>query len=120
MSLIKVAVKQGIVRGCLEKLPNGKSYQRFSGIPFAKPPINELRFRSPQKLLKFNQSEIDCTRERDACFQKSTLSHQYIGSEDCLHLNVYVPVVDETPEKLAVMVYIHGGAMKYESNSKQL
>lgn len=104
MSSAKIKVKQGTVRGCEEKLPNGKIYLRFSGIPYAKPPINELRFRSPQKLEKFDQEEIDCTRERDPCFHKSTLTRQYIGSEDCLNLNIYVPAKTDTSEKLTVMV----------------
>lgn len=106
MSSIKVSVREGVVRGCEEKLPNGKSYHRFSGIPYAKPPIHELRFKSPQKLLKFDQNEIDCTKERDACFQRSPLARAYIGSEDCLNLNVYVPVQADSREKLAVMVII--------------
>lgn len=120
MSSIKVNVNEGIVCGCVEKLPNGKTYLRFSGIPYAEPPINELRFRSPKKLIKFERPEIDCTRERDACIHKSTLTGQYVGSEDCLNLNVYVPVQDDPTNKLAVMVYIHGGALKYDSNSKEL
>lgn len=120
MSSVKVQLRQGVVRGCEEKLPNGRTYLRFSGIPFAKPPINELRFRSPQKLDKFDQEEIDCTKERDACFHKSTLTKKYIGSEDCLNLNVYVPVQDGLTKKLAVMCYIHGGGYKYDSNSRKL
>lgn len=120
MPSIKVKVNQGIVCGSLEKLPNGKSFLRFSGIPYAQPPVNELRFRTPQKLLKFEQKEIDCTSERDACIHKSTLTGKYVGSEDCLNLNVYVPVQDDATKKLAVMVYIHGGALKYDSNTKEL
>lgn len=120
MSLSKVRVNQGIIKGCEEKLPNGRNYLRFSGIPYAKPPINKLRFRPPQKLEKFDRDEIDCTRERDSCFQKSPLTKKYIGSENCLNLNVYVPVQQKTSEKLAVMFYIHGGGFKYDSNSKSL
>lgn len=120
MSSTRVQVEQGFVRGCEEKLPNGGSYIRFSGIPYAKPPLNELRFRSPKKLLEFDDSEIDCSKERDACFHKSTLTRKYIGSEDCLNLNVYVPADAGADSKLAVMVWIHGGGYKYDSNSKQL
>ena len=109
MSALRVKVNQGVVRGCEEKLPDGRSYLRFSGVPYAKPPLGDLRFRSPQKLLKFDQEELDCTRERDACYHKSTLNKQYVGSEDCLNLNVYVPKCKEQGKKLAVMVYIHGG-----------
>lgn len=104
----QVKVAQGIVRGVVDSLPDGNLYLRFSGIPYAKAPIGELRFRPPQKLIEFESHEIDCTKERDACFHKSTVSGKYIGSEDCLNLNIYVPQ-NSSSEKLAVMVYIHGG-----------
>ena len=116
----QVRVTEGVVRGCEEKLPDGRSFFRFSGIPYAKPPINELRFQSPQKLLKFEKPEIDCTREGDACFHKSPLVKQYIGSEDCLNLNVYVPASADPSKKLTVMVYLHGGGFKYDSGTKDL
>ena len=74
----------------------------------------------PKDKMHQDQDEIDCTKERDACFHKATLSKQYVGSEDCLNLNVYVPEQVDTSKKLAVMVYIHGGGFKYDSNSKRL
>lgn len=120
MSSLKVKVSQGVVRGCEEKLPDGRAYLRFSGIPYAKPPINELRFKSPQKLLKFDSDELDCTKERDGCFHRSTLTRKYVGSEDCLNLNVYVPVTQDPEKKFAVMIYIHGGRFKYDSATKDL
>lgn len=107
---VRVKVNQGVVRGCEEKLPDGRSFFRFSGIPFAKPPINELRYRSPQKLLKFDKDEIDCTRERDVCFHKSPVWARFWGSEDCLNLNVYVPADVDKSKKLPVMLWVHGGA----------
>jgi carboxylesterase type B len=114
---VRVKVNQGVIQGCLEKLPNGDDFQRFSGIPYAKPPIKELRFRSPQELLKFDQDVVDCTKERDASFHKSGFLKKYVGSEDCLNLNVYVPV---TSRKLPVMVFIHGGGLAFDSNSRDL
>jgi carboxylesterase type B len=102
---LSVKVLQGIVRGCKETLPNGRYYLRFSGIPYAKKPISELRFKSPQKLLKFEKHEIDCTKEGNECFHKST--GEFVGSEDCLYLNVYVPE-STASSKLAVMVFLHG------------
>ena len=109
MSAVRVEVEQGVVRGCEEKLPDGRSFLRFSGIPYAKKPINELRFREPQKLEKFEQNEIDCTEEGDACLHRSIYLQEEIGSEDCLYLNVYVPKCSSAARKLTVMVYIHGG-----------
>lgn len=112
-----VRVVQGVVKGCREMLPNGKSYLRYSKIPFAKKPIGELKFRSPQKLLKFDTPEIDCTQEGDECFHKSTFTGEYVGSEDCLYLNVYVPEV-ASDKKLSVMVWIHGGGFSFGSGSQ--
>lgn len=117
---IKVNVNQGVVKGCEEKLPNGRSFFRFSGIPYGAPPINELRFRSPQKLLKFDKGEVDCTRERDVCFHKSPVWLRFYGSEDCLNLNVYAPADYDSTKKLPVMVFIHGGAFSFDSNRRDL
>lgn len=117
---VKVKVNAGIVRGCLEKLPNGNYFQRFSGIPYAKPPINELRFSAPQKLLKFKNEEIDCSREGNASFHKSAIWKKYVGAEDCLNLNVYVPSSASSSQKLPVMVFIHGGGLVFDSNSRDL
>ncbi|KAG5677769.1 hypothetical protein PVAND_007500 [Polypedilum vanderplanki] len=113
---VKVKVNQGIVKGCVEKLPNGRDYFRFSGIPYAQSPIGQLRFKSPQKLLKFDTEELDCTRERSKCFHRSTVLKKFIGSEDCLNLNVYVPA-DSNDKKYSVMVFIHGGGFIFDSNS---
>lgn len=117
---VKVRVNGGVVKGCLESLPNGNKFLRFSGIPYALPPINELKFRAPQKLLKFDTDEIDCTREGNACFHKSTIKRKLIGSEDCLNLNVYTPADNDSSKKKAVMVFIHGGGFMMDSNSVDL
>lgn len=117
---VRVRVNQGVVRGCIEKLPDGRPFQRFLGVPYAKPPINELRFRSPQKLLQFNQPEVDCTKERPASFHKSGFHQKYIGSEDCLNLNVFVPSSAGPMNKLPVMVFCHGGGLVFDSNSRDL
>jgi cholinesterase len=105
---VKVKVEQGIVKGFLQKLPDGRNFKIFQNIPYAKQPVNELRFRSPQKLSKFATTEIDCTREGDASFHRSSIWKKYVGSENCLNLNVYVPEV-ESSKRLAVMFFIHGG-----------
>jgi cholinesterase len=117
---VKVKVNQGIVKGVIEPLPNGGKFQRFSGIPYAKPPVGELRFRAPQKLMKFDQNEIDCSKEGNQCFQKSLVYGIYVGSEDCLNLNVYVPNDVDKTKKLPVMIFIHGGAYGFGSNNRDL
>lgn len=99
---VKVKINQGTIKGVREKLENGKSYVRFSGIPYAKSPVGDLKFKNPEKLLKFKYDVLDCTRERSVCFQKSTVTSKYVGSENCLNLNVYAPA-DAQYKKLPVI-----------------
>lgn len=63
----------------------------------------------PRALLKFKEDILDCSRERDVCFHRDLITLKNIGSEDCLHLNVYTPAKPVTNEKFPVMIWIHGG-----------
>jgi len=99
---VQVKVNQGTVKGVRENLAKGKSFYRFSGIPYAKNPEGKLRFMAPEKLLKFDKDVLDCTREGSACFHRSLLTRNYIGSENCLNLNVYAPA-DAQFKKLPVI-----------------
>lgn len=107
----------------------------FRGVPFAEPPMGDLRWRAPQPLkTKLPRRE---TREfAPACMQSMRILDWYRymaetfgGSgdyypdleidEDCLYLNVWTPTL-ESDAKLPVMVYVHGGSNKsgwsYERN----
>lgn len=117
---VRVRVNQGVIKGVIEPLPDGRSFQRFSAIPYAEPPINELKFRDPLRLLKFKEDEIDCTKEGNICYQKSPIWRFHYGTEDCLHLNVYVPNGAEGSSKLPVMIFIHGGAFLFDSGRRDL
>lgn len=43
--MTRVRIKQGELEGTLEKLTTGDTYVSFKGVPYAKPPIGDLRFR---------------------------------------------------------------------------
>jgi para-nitrobenzyl esterase len=67
----------------------------FRKIPFAKPPIGKLRFEKPEKYGIW-PGTLDATKFGPSCYQtlgleKDILPNKNI-SEDCLHLNIYVPV----------------------------
>ena len=83
----------------------------FLGIPYAKPPIGELRFRRPEPMPSFD-SPFEALAFGNACPQPTFPGMPVYDnqSEDCLYLNVYVP--DRNPDRdsgHAVMVFIHGG-----------
>ena len=74
------------------------------GIPYAEPPVGDLRFAPPApRLLEGN---IRATSFGSACVQDDGS-----GSEDCLFLNVFFPKDTEPGDNLPVMVWIHGGAL---------
>jgi para-nitrobenzyl esterase len=79
----------------------------WKAIPYARPPVGDLRWRAPQDPLPWSgvrrQAGFNggCTRLSDA------IPGWIVGSEDCLYLNVWRPRDTETG--LPVYVWIHGG-----------
>lgn len=81
---------------------------RFCGLPFAKPPVGERRFKAPQSPDKWNGVR-DATRFLKNPIQVTKDKNFDNLSEDCLFLNIWVPDV-EKKLPLPVMVWIHGGS----------
>ena len=93
----------------------------YKGVPFAAPPIGDLRWRAPEPAAPWNGTRV-ADAYQPACMQKGpTLPGMEFEtySEDCLHLNVWTPAKAPT-EKLAVMVYLHGGGGSSGSGSARL
>lgn len=81
----------------------------FKGIPYAAPPVDNLRFAPPQEPEAWN-GVLECVEFRDSAMQASADTESGVtGSEDCLYLNIWKPA-DAAAENLPVYVYIHGGA----------
>ncbi|MFD0794206.1 carboxylesterase/lipase family protein [Mucilaginibacter litoreus] len=104
---MQIKTVNGMVEGVTEK----SGVTSFKGIPFAQPPIGELRWKEPQPVNNWTG-----VRKCDA-FGYNGMQKKVFGdmgfrsagmSEDCLYLNVWVP---EKPskEKLPVLVYFYGG-----------
>jgi para-nitrobenzyl esterase len=95
-----VCTAQGSVRGVVE---NGTV--AFKGIPYAQPPVGELRWRKPRAAQPW-EGVRDGTQFGAVCPQLS--GDAVIGDEDCLTLNVWRPLKSST-EPLPVMVFFPGG-----------
>ncbi|XP_022165143.1 bile salt-activated lipase-like isoform X2 [Myzus persicae] len=113
---MEVVIEQGALHGHQNKtLLSNKPYVSFLGIPYAKPPVDDLRFKAPVKHPGWS-GVLEAISEGNKCMQYAFMTDHIIGSEDCLYLNVLVPQ-NELHEKLAVMVFIHGGAFKFGCGS---
>ena len=82
----------------------------YEDIPYAQPPIGELRWKAPRTLIS---SDLIKSKENNFCIQRpSNLGGVYgegffVGNEDCLYLDIHAPKKINT--KLPVMFWIHGG-----------
>jgi para-nitrobenzyl esterase len=95
----------------------------FKGIPYAAPPVGELRWQDPQPPEAWTGVR-QATEFGTACIQPESKSLEGAGevgpqSEDCLYLNIWTPTTDPNA-KLPVMVWIHGGALVIGAGSLPL
>lgn len=96
----QVTLDSGVVEGIADK-----SIHVFKGIPFAAPPVSDLRWRAPQPVAKWSGVR-KATRYGHDAPQRLSLTQD----EDCLYLNVWAPA-DAKQKPYPVMVWIHGGGM---------
>lgn len=81
----------------------------FLGIPFAQPPVNDLRFENPQSLnTTYNGGVLNATEYAPACIGYGAGESELPLSEDCLYLNIVRPSGHDNVS-LPVAVWIHGG-----------
>jgi para-nitrobenzyl esterase len=119
-----VTIDAGQVRGLL--LGAGKDIIAYKGIPYAEPPVGDLRWREPKPPAKWSTVR-DCFQFGNVCVQRNDSLINSIPqlklsapmSEDCLYLNVWGPA-KETTAKLPVLFWIHGGGYTTGAASQPL
>lgn len=97
----------GAIQGKYLTSHRGHGIRAFLGIPFAEPPVGELRFQAPFPKLPWTGT-LEATNGDIMCPQP--FGDSIIGQEDCLYVNVYTPLNPKSTGPLPVMVFIHGGA----------
>ena len=108
-----VQIENGRLQGAIEY-----QMQAFKNIPYAAPPVGELRWRPPQPAISWSGVR-DASKFGPSCPQMviKNLSAGLIlpGSEDCLKLNVYLP--QNISKNMPVMVWFHGGGLLVDGAS---
>jgi para-nitrobenzyl esterase len=103
------------------KTLDGGKVKAFLGLPYAAPPVGDLRWKAPAPPSPWKGLR-DATRFSARCGQwpiwKDYIFEDAGPSEDCLFVNVYAPATAHAGGRLPVMVWIHGGGYAAGSGSE--
>lgn len=125
ISTDSISVEGGLVSGTIDSSGQVKI---FKGIPFAAPPVGDLRWKAPQPVLPWEGVKA-CLDNPPAPMQNPPVpffawSEEFLIpkepiSEDCLYLNIWT-AAEKADEKRPVMVWIYGGGFNSGGNSVPL
>jgi para-nitrobenzyl esterase len=108
-----ITIENGRLSGTL--LASG--VKAYYGVPFAAPPVRELRWHEPMPVKSWN-GIYNADSKITNCYialRATTLNH-YFGeiksSEDCLYMNIWLPPAAKAGDHLPVVVWIHGGGFQ--------
>jgi para-nitrobenzyl esterase len=105
---VRVTLSGGVIEGMRRK---GTGIEMYLGIPFARPPVGELRWKAPQPVEPWDgvlETKIFGPKPVQADVFGDMKSRSERASEDCLYLNVWTPS-DRNKNGFPVLVYFYGG-----------
>lgn len=114
-----LTVEGGDLQGVLTET---KGVIAYKGVPFAAPPVDELRWKAPQPVVPWEGVKI-ADAYGPAAWQTAWNPESFYGrewrasgsvpfSEDCLYLNIWTPAAGKRGKKLPVAMWIHGGGYR--------
>lgn len=111
----QIKTADGILEGVEES-----GVKIFKGVPFAAPPVGNLRWKAPQPVVKWNgihkANQYGANPMQQPVFGDMNFGTKEM-SEDCLYLNIWTPAKTMT-EKLPVLIYFNGGGLMAGSGSE--
>ncbi|CAD7078545.1 unnamed protein product [Hermetia illucens] len=111
-----IQTQYGPIKGARRISCWNEPFYSYEKIPFAKPPVGNLRFKDPVPPNSWKKP-LDCTKEAPMPRQVNVVMKNVEGNEDCLYLNVFTN--DPDPRKpRPVMVWIYGGGFVSGTTSK--
>ena len=121
---VTVKTKYGVLEGLAEE-----GFNVFRGIPYAKPPVGELRFKTPlecepwegvREAFEFGSICPQVLITDGYYYKEFYADPRFIPpqSEDCLYLNIWVPA-EKRDEKYPVAMWIHGGSFDHGWGSEE-
>jgi len=105
---VQATIEHGIIEG---NYNTHDGIQTYLGVPFAKPPVGDLRWKEPQPLEHWDgakETKSFGPRPMQTIVFGDMKSRSSGVSEDCLYLNIWTPALRNTKD-LPVLVYFYGG-----------
>ncbi|KAG8155623.1 hypothetical protein JTE90_020432 [Oedothorax gibbosus] len=118
-----VQTKYGKIRGRVRVHSTGAKVNEFLGVPYAAPPVGDLRFKKTVKPENFTEDIFEADKMPPACHQYSDQPLPWYDldpgqSEDCLYLNIWAPA-NPAYKNRQTTIYVHGGGW-FEGGSNRM